>query len=295
MSIRLENEGLMLWYGEDDTPAPNLIEPLGCKALVTFGVYPASSSNIGGVKYRLDGGLIQTLSAVLIHTDYSQARQYFCSTFPVFQNGNKVEYQPIVRCAGRQVPLVTDEINWLSSFCLSSEPNLAPSDLKLKTQSLEQFQQSGQFLPNPNYLGTVSAQLESHPELIGETPDGIRVNWYIKGGTVVGPKLNAKIRPVGGDWMTIRRDGIGILGIRATLETIDGALIDMHASGIYELGENGYQKFLSYKWPDSPSIRAAPRFLTEHSQYKWLNRLQCIGIGEVRMSELLVVYDLYAF
>jgi Protein of unknown function (DUF3237) len=47
----------------------------------------------------------------------------------------------------------------------------------------------------------------SDPEVIGPVPEGIRVNIYVTGGEISGPKLSGKSRSVGADWLTIRRDG----------------------------------------------------------------------------------------
>ena len=69
------------------------------------------------------------------------------------------------------------------------------------------------------------------PELIGPGPEGLRVNVYVTEGQVTGPRVSGKLRPVGGDWLTIRRDGIGILDVRVTIETNDKALIYAAYSG----------------------------------------------------------------
>ena len=66
----------------------------------------------------------------------------------------------------------------------------------------------------------------AEPEVIGPVPEGLRVNGYILGGEVTGPRVSGKLRPVGGDWLTIRKHGVAILDVRATIETHDGALID---------------------------------------------------------------------
>jgi hypothetical protein len=114
----------------------------------------------------------------------------------------------------------------------------------------------------------------SDPEVIGPVPDGIRVNIYVTGGEMGGPKLSGKFRPVGADWLTIRRDGIGILDVRATIETADGALIYLSYIGTTDLGENGYEEFLQGKPAASGTpIRSSPRFHTSHPDYLWLNRL----------------------
>ena len=40
----------------------------------------------------------------------------------------------------------------------------------------------------------------AEPEVIGPVPEGLRVNGYILGGEVTGPRVSGKLRPVGGDW-----------------------------------------------------------------------------------------------
>jgi Protein of unknown function (DUF3237) len=67
----------------------------------------------------------------------------------------------------------------------------------------------------------------SEPEVIGPVPEGLRINGYIAGGEVSGPRLSGKLRAVGGDWLTIRKDGVAIIDVRATIEVHDGALIGL--------------------------------------------------------------------
>jgi Protein of unknown function (DUF3237) len=47
----------------------------------------------------------------------------------------------------------------------------------------------------------------------------------VTSGEVTGPRIRGILRPVGGDWFTIRTDGIGLLDVRATIETHNNALI----------------------------------------------------------------------
>ena len=131
-------------------------------------------------------------------------------------------------------------------------------------------------------------------EVIGPIPEGVRVNYYVTGGTVEGPKLNGKVLPVGGDWNLLRTDGVGILDIRATFETDDGALISTAYSGIFDLGKDGYEKFLQQQLPAIIPLRIAPRYHTAHPAYEWLNRVQCLGIGQIDTSRLEASYDIYA-
>jgi hypothetical protein len=143
------------------------------------------------------------------------------------------------------------------------------------------------------HILSYSATLKA-PEVIGPLPEGIRANFYVTGGNLQGPRVNGQVLPVGGDWLTIRTDGVGILDVRATFETHDGALIYTAYSGVVDVGEDGYQKFLQQDLPPFMSLRIVPRYHTTHPDYLWLNRIQCLGIGQVDMARLEVRYDVYA-
>jgi hypothetical protein len=134
----------------------------------------------------------------------------------------------------------------------------------------------------------------SEPEAIGPVAEGNRAIYYSRGGEVNGPRVQGKLRSVGGDWLTIRQDGVALVDVRTTFETDDGALIYAQYNGIIDAGENGYDNFLKGNIPAVLPIRTAPRFSTAHPSYLWLNRLQCIGIGEARPGKGIVHYDVYA-
>jgi hypothetical protein len=145
------------------------------------------------------------------------------------------------------------------------------------------------------YLCTYTATLDTNFEVIGPVPEGIRVNAYFTGGEVIGPRLRGSVRPVGADWLTVRSDGVSVLDVRTTIQTEDGALIYLTLSGVIDGGEDGYQKFLAGEGvPDGTPIRATPRFTTAHPSYQWLNRLHCLNVGEIVLSQGMVRYDVYA-
>ena len=143
------------------------------------------------------------------------------------------------------------------------------------------------------HIFSFPATLQNPPEVIGPVPEGIRVNAYITGGNVWGPKVQGKVHPVGGDWLTLRTDGVGIVDVRGTLETNDQALIYMHYTGVLDFGEAGYENFLHQELPPTIPVRVAPRFHTAHPNYQWLNRLLCVGIGELNLGAFSVKYDVY--
>ena len=144
------------------------------------------------------------------------------------------------------------------------------------------------------YLFSYSASGGAPPQVVGPTAEGIRAIFPIAGGEVDGPKLRGKILPGGGDWLSLRTDGVALLDVRITLESHDGALIYAAYGGVGDFGADGYAKFLKNELPGTLRIRATPRFQTGDPRYAWLNRLQCLAIGEADFSRLRIAYDLYA-
>jgi hypothetical protein len=144
------------------------------------------------------------------------------------------------------------------------------------------------------HLCSYIVNLQTPPEVIGPVPEGIRVTFYLTGGRVEGERLKGVILPAGADWLLIRKDGMGVVDVRATIKTDDGALLYVTYGGLLDLGPDGYDKFLRGEMPPEIPIRTAPRIATSHPDYLWLNRVQCFGIGVVEPAKSLVTYDVYA-
>ncbi len=144
------------------------------------------------------------------------------------------------------------------------------------------------------HIFSYEATTDPTPDFIGPVAQGMRLNAYFAGGTVSGPKVNGKILPVGGDFITVRTDGVGDIDVRLSIQTDDGALIYQTNTGVLELGENGYEDFMNMKLQEVTQVRANIRFQTSHENYQWLNRKQCIGIGQFFALEGKVKYDVYA-
>src|SRR5437899_12936577 len=70
------------------------------------------------------------------------------------------------------------------------------------------------------------------PQKLGAVPHGTRVIAPITGGAFEGPRLRGKVLPGGGDWTLLRSDAVLELDLRITLETDDGALINMTSFGL---------------------------------------------------------------
>lgn len=145
------------------------------------------------------------------------------------------------------------------------------------------------------YLCSYNATLQLPPEAIGPVAEGLRLNFYITGGEVSGPRIQGKIRPVGADWLTVRTDGVAVLDVRATIETHDGALLYTSYSGLIDAGPDGYQAVLAgHLPPDGTPFRITPRYQAAHPAYQWANRVVGVGIGELHLSVPEVRYDIYA-
>lgn len=295
--MEFTHDGLSIYYGTPDAPAPLNDESCGRRDVsVTVAMRPANPSNVVTIRYRVDGGPVSQLRAVRRHSNGPAEVEYFHATFPEFWQGERVEYLPVGSCAGREVPGSEIGTTFPSSFRLTAESATAGLSIDETTTG-----RKGRWEDEPRkpfslqYLASMRIPLQK-PEIIGPTPDGLRLNWfwYPKEGSVYGPVLNAKVRLLGGDWMTVRRDGIGVMDVRATLQTDDGAMLYVEYPGYFELGEDGYENALAGKWPQKASTRTTPVFHVADPRYLWLNRLPCLGIGEVNMDELGYEYDIYA-
>jgi Protein of unknown function (DUF3237) len=275
--MQLRNDGLVLSFDNASTPG---------KDGLTVTVQPRSPSNIVLVHYRVNGGGAQTARASEIPI-WSADQQSFRATFPAFPAGALVEYLPVCQNGGRQVPDASVQ-DFPASFRV---PDVAPAAAETAVRSEAGL--VGSYPLELEHIARYSVFLDK-PEIIGRTPEGLKVNWWIKSGSFDGPRLRGILRSEGGDSMTIRPDGIGVMDVRATLETHDGALIAAWYSGLFELGEDGYENFLQGKYPKTPALRSAPRYLTVDSRYTWLNRFQCVGAGHVDMDRLNVLFDTYA-
>jgi hypothetical protein len=132
------------------------------------------------------------------------------------------------------------------------------------------------------------------PQVVGPAPEGMRLVFPVAEGEVTGPKFRGKVLRGGGDWLTVRSDGVQILDVRACTRTDDGAVIYVEYTGVGDLGEDGYQRFLRGDLPPRIPLRAGARFHAADPRYSWLNRLQCLLVGEAETGKGRVAYDVYA-
>ncbi len=149
-----------------------------------------------------------------------------------------------------------------------------------------------QLLPQLEFLAGVTVRIDE-PVFIGDTPEGVRIDFFALDGTVLGPRLSGRVLPRSSDHMFVRPDGIGVLRIRAIIALNDGAMLEVEEIGSVDLGADGYQRALARNLPFHSEIVVCPRILTGHPKYLWLNRLQCLGVGSTSLDQLSFHYDLF--
>jgi hypothetical protein len=114
--MRFDHEGMSLWYGTEDTPAPGDTVQEDTPITITIGVKPTDASNRIELLHRSDGGSMDRVHAKWLRNDQSSKIQYFRASLPPFHAGDRVEYLAICTCAGRQVPPCTVEEYQIKSF-----------------------------------------------------------------------------------------------------------------------------------------------------------------------------------
>ncbi len=128
----------------------------------------------------------------------------------------------------------------------------------------------------------------------GESPYGVRRVINILGGTVTGPRLNARILPGGADWQIIRRDGAAHVEARYTLETDSGGLILVSSEGLRHGPPDVLARLMTGE-PVDPSryyFRTAMRYETADKSIDRLNRILTIAKGARRKNSVeLDVYE----
>lgn len=134
--------------------------------------------------------------------------------------------------------------------------------------------------PRLRHLCDLDVELAPPIEL-GDGPRGRRRIIPIVGGKVTGERLNGRILDLGADWQTIFADGTAELDTRYSMETADGAVIDIRNYG-YRHGPKEVLDRLARGDAVDPALyymRTQPRFETGDARYLWLNRIVCIGSG----------------
>lgn len=129
-------------------------------------------------------------------------------------------------------------------------------------------------------------------QALGNSPEGLRLNYPIVRGTVEGPRLRGTVRP-GEDWYLSRRDGLGAPDARYGLMSDDGVLINVANRALLQFVPGVVESDIA--WPPAPDqyrCHCTPSFQAPAGPYEWLN--QAVFVGAIRYeSEDGVTIDVY--
>lgn len=293
--MNFSHDGLSLWYGTPDAPAPGDagVVPRGGASLIV-AVRPISPANTVTVRYRVDGGREQRLYAREHKTDYAANSHYFIAKFPELRGG-LVEYLPVLGSAGRQVPAPQLARHYPSSFRVAPPEASAPAyGQRTAVASARPLRSPDQrhFEAGLDFVAAVALEFDP-PQYLGDTPAGARVNFFVRGGTVEGDDFKASVMENSSDHLLVRRDGVGVVRIRAAFATSDGARLDVEAGGYVDFGPNGHRLACIGELPDRAPIVITPLITTQAYRYKALARVQCIGVGYTNLAVNKACYYVY--
>lgn len=263
-----------------DLPLPSGVIHAGDRPVASVGAQPPHPGNAVLVEVRWEDRPPQFLRVVPEAT--RGGAQWFRTLLPTVEEGRSLDYRVELVRGGQLLATLPADGSWLTVTgrgALSQVP------------TEQRAEETPYWAYELQYFGSVSVVFRQ--EVIGATPDGYHINFFIESGRVVGPRLNAVIRGEGADWLWIRRDGMAVIDVRATWETDDGALISYRSGGFIELGPDGYTKVAAGQLAGDPPFCTTPVLLTAHPRYEWVNRLQLLGFGRVDMERLEIRYDVY--
>lgn len=239
----------------------------------------------------------ERISAIELPFQPALGRREYRALLPPSPPGSEGSYVPVAVCRGQEL---RGERFWPHAAPHSEierRPSVHPVKPPSVSRGVEQQIGSGRLerLPFPamELLAHVEADLPN-ATVFGATPEGLRITFFIAGGRWSGPRIQARYRSEGGDWIVVRRDGVAIPNARATLETSDGALLYYELTGTIDLGPDGYEHALASNWPNFAALSIVARVSTTSERWKWLNRLTLVGAGVVNLKLGHTVYDLYS-
>jgi len=163
--MHYEHEGISLWYGTSDAPAPEGAVDAGTGISATIAVQPVDASNKVTVFYRVNQGPIETLAARWLQHDHTNKIQYFRAHFPAFRVGDTVEYTAVCHCAGRQVPDHAEAQQLRSSFnIVTAEPKSTSSSTVKEAHMHKAIDTSGSGMSASSAMHVVPQQMPASVE-----------------------------------------------------------------------------------------------------------------------------------
>jgi hypothetical protein len=282
-------DGAALWWGDADTPEPPQVVPPGAATPIAVAVSPMRPGHAVTVEYRVNGGPVREAIGLIEPRVHGQNGRIFRAVLPG-QSGGLVEFLPVLRFAGQPISARLAE----SAECARYQVGCGAAPIETSRSSAKSGDNSAaesRWDWDGKFLGSCTISLEE--EVIGELPDGLRIDWGFREGRFAGPVLEGAFLPGAGDWMRIRPDGVGIVQVQGCIVTRAGSRIYTSYGGVVDLGPDGYAQALRGESDPLPAFVGAPTYATADKALSWLNRAQCLAVGRVDMKALRVEYDAY--
>lgn len=83
--------------------------------------------------------------------------------------------------------------------------------------------------------------------------------------------------------LRVGSDSVGLIDVRATIRTDDGALIHYEAAGVVTVPPDGVERLAAGERlsVDETYVRTTPRFETADERYAWMNGIVAVGVNEL--------------
>ena len=137
--------------------------------------------------------------------------------------------------------------------------------------------------PAPRLELIFAAKVSVAPPLdCGDVGKGTRRIVPITGGEFSGPDIRGKVLPGGADWQILRSDGVSELEARYTLQTDDGALINVRNLALRHGPPDVMAALAAGHAVEAGSyyFRGATFFETGDARYGWITKCIVVCTGE---------------
>jgi hypothetical protein len=142
-------------------------------------------------------------------------------------------------------------------------------------------------------LMEMTAELRRPADEVGAGPLGQRSIAEVVGGRFHGPRLRGTLATPGADWILVTAGGLGLVDVRVTLKTDDGAFIYACYKGRLQFNDRALATLA--RGADTAFGDAyfftQPLFETGHAGYAWLNSV--VAVAEGRLTTTGVAYQVY--
>lgn len=267
---------------------PTLSQVSGSSPVIAVEVSPPAPGTVVVLVSRRQGGRSQQT-----HVPRERASErrlpLYRAVLPRLGLGEQVRYRLELRRDGRCLATWPEDGSWLThSATPTADPGCDGTDGTDGSSAAPGAQPVWDH--RLEFFGTCTVELRA--DVIGATPDGYRVNFSCVRGHLRGPHVDAE-ETGGNDYVCVRPDGIAQLHKIATWRNADGAVLIEEATGVTDLGPDGYERISRGPWTGEPPATIASSWASAHPDWQWLTRVRTVGVGRTIAQGLHLRLDIY--